>query len=135
CSTGTAILACCQACCLVLCWLCRWLYAIAAGWAPHGSRPCPARASVTLLLALTGPGLKTSVLGAQRHPGGERLHEALQEFLRPVVVQFAIVVEQLVCAAHIGFGLRHGRNVQRHQNLTQMMVCAKAAHGTGRDAD
>src|SRR3984893_16715595 len=55
-------------------------------------------------------------------PIRERLHELLQEFAATIVDELAMFIEQLVGIADIGFGLLHGRHVQEHQRLPQMII-------------
>ena len=58
-------------------------------------------------------------------PIRKRLHELLQEFAGAVVYEPAMFIEELVDMADIGFGLLHGRHVQKHQRLPQMMIGAE----------
>lgn len=55
-------------------------------------------------------------------PFGIGLHEAFQEFSGAVIDQFAARIEQFVGAADISLRLRHRRDVQKHERLTQMMI-------------
>ncbi len=55
-------------------------------------------------------------------PFRERLHELLQEFSGTIVDELAMFIEELVGMADIGFGLLHGRHVQKHERLPQMMI-------------
>jgi hypothetical protein len=55
-------------------------------------------------------------------PIRERLHELLQEFAGTIINELATFIEELVGTANIGFGLLHGRHVQKHQRLPQMMI-------------
>ena len=58
-------------------------------------------------------------------PIRKRLHERLQEFTGAFADELALLIEQLVGMAEIGFGLLHGRHVQKHQRLPEMMVGAE----------
>src|SRR5437667_12841865 len=55
-------------------------------------------------------------------PIRERLHELLQEFAGAVVDELAMFIEELVGMADISFRLLHGRHVQKHERLPQMMI-------------
>src|SRR6266849_951944 len=67
-------------------------------------------------------------------PIRERLHELLQEFAGAVADELAMLIEQLVGMAEIGFGLLHGRHVQKHQRLPQMMIGAEGPDRARRAA-
>src|ERR1700730_2893456 len=58
-------------------------------------------------------------------PFRERLHKALQEFAGAIVGKLAVLIEELVGMADIGFGLLHGRHVQKHKRLPEMMIGAE----------
>src|SRR5205814_3367873 len=68
----------------------------------------------------------------QIHPVGVALRKLLQKLLRAWIGQLAFPVEQLGCAAYIRFGLLHGRNIQKHERLAQMMIRAETADRTRR---
>ena len=70
-----------------------------------------------------------------RDPCGISLHEILQELVRAIVDELAVGVEQLVGAADIGFGLRHGRDIKEDKRLPQMMVGAKSTDTARRGTD
>jgi hypothetical protein len=55
-------------------------------------------------------------------PIRKRLHEVLQKFACTIVDELAMFIERLVGMADIGFGLLHGRQVQKHQRLPEMMI-------------
>ena len=58
-----------------------------------------------------------------------------QEVSGGLVDQFALGVEQFIRTAEIGFRLLHGRHIQKHQGLAQVMVRAKAADRAGGCGD
>ena len=64
-------------------------------------------------------------------PIRERLHELLQEFSGAVADELAVFTEQLVDMADICFGLMHGRYVQKHERLPQMMIGADGPDRAG----
>src|SRR5882757_5985372 len=68
-------------------------------------------------------------------PIRERLHEILQECVGAVVDELAMFIEELVGMADIGFGLLHGRHVQKHERLPQMMIGAEGPDRARRAAD
>src|SRR5712671_5610555 len=68
-------------------------------------------------------------------PFRERLHELLQEFTGAVADELAMLIEQLVGMADIGFGLLHGRHVQEHERLPQMMIGTEGPDRARRTAD
>src|ERR1700704_2356673 len=101
-------------------------------------RPRPSASAVTISLA-GPPHLKASDPLASRSdrldPICERLHELLQEFSGTVVDELALLIEQLIGMADIGFGLLHGRHVQKHQRLPQMMIGTEGPDRARRAAD
>src|SRR6267378_2314278 len=68
-------------------------------------------------------------------PFRERLHELLQEFAGTIVDELAMFIEELVGMADIGFGLLHGRHVQKHERLPQMMIGAEGPDRARRTAN
>src|SRR3984893_6821752 len=68
-------------------------------------------------------------------PIRERLHELLQEFPGAVADELAMFIEELVGMADIGFGLLHGRHVQKHERLPQMMIGTEGPDRARRAAD
>src|SRR5450755_17365 len=68
-------------------------------------------------------------------PLRERLHELVHELPRCVVGDRPRVAEHLGCAADIGLGLRHGRNVEEHQRLAKVVIGAERAQSPGREAE
>src|ERR1700692_1658843 len=60
-------------------------------------------------------------------PVCERLHERLQEFAGAVAGDLALFIEQLVGVANIRFRLLHGRDVEKHERLPQMMIGAEGS--------
>ena len=64
-------------------------------------------------------------------PIRERQHELLQEFAVAIADELAVLIEELVGMADIGFGLLHGRHVQKHERLPQMMIAPKAPIALG----
>src|SRR5713101_1967819 len=68
-------------------------------------------------------------------PIRERLHELLQEFAGTIVDELAMFIEELVGMADIGFGLLHGRHVQEHERLPQMMIGTEGPNRARRTAD
>ncbi|MEH2474393.1 hypothetical protein V1281_004423 [Nitrobacteraceae bacterium AZCC 2161] len=51
------------------------------------------------------------------------------------VLELATFLEQLVCMADIGFRLLHGRHVQKHERLPQIMIGAEGPDRGRRTAD
>ena len=49
-----------------------------------------------------------------------------QEISGGLVDEFAFGVEQFIRTTQIDFGLLHGRHIQKHQGLAQVMVGSKA---------
>src|SRR5260370_41289170 len=68
-------------------------------------------------------------------PIRERLHELLQEFAGAIADELAMFIEELVGIADIGFGLLHGRHVQKHERLPEMMIGAEGPDRARRAAD
>src|SRR5258707_13978930 len=68
-------------------------------------------------------------------PIRERLHELLQEFAGAIVDELALLIEELVGTADIGFGLLHGRHVQQHERVPQMMIAAEGPDRARGPAD
>src|SRR5229473_2541806 len=68
-------------------------------------------------------------------PIRKRLHDLLQEFAGAFADELAMFIEELVNMAEIGFGLLHGRHVQKHQRLPEMMIGAEAPDRARRTAD
>jgi len=60
-------------------------------------------------------------------PIRKRLHKLLQEFSGIIVDELAVLIEELVGMTDIGFGLLHGRHVQKHERLPQMMIGAEGS--------
>jgi hypothetical protein len=58
----------------------------------------------------------------------KRLHELLQEFAGAIADELAMFIEELVDMADIGFGLLHGRHVQKHERLPEMMIGAESPY-------
>jgi hypothetical protein len=52
----------------------------------------------------------------------ERLHELQQEFAGAVADELAVLIEEPVGMTDIGFGLLHGRHVQKHERLRQRLL-------------
>src|SRR5882724_3856517 len=94
---------------------------------PSSSR-CPLVARAWASDALT---LRSGPLDPVR----ERLHELLQEFAGAIADQLAMFIEELVGIADIGFRLLHGRHVQKHERLPQMMIGAEGTDRARRAAD
>ena len=61
-------------------------------------------------------------------PIRERLHELLQEFSGAIADELAMFIEELVDMADIGFGLLHGRYIQKYQRLPEMMIGAERSY-------
>ena len=68
-------------------------------------------------------------------PIRKRLHEVLQEFAGAIADELALLIEELVGMADIGFGLLHGRHVQKHERLPEMMIGAEGSDRARRAAD
>src|SRR6266567_7292573 len=68
-------------------------------------------------------------------PIRERLHELLEEFAGAVVDELTMFIEELVGMADIGFGLLHGRHVQKHERLPEMMIGTEGPDRARRTAD
>jgi hypothetical protein len=75
--------------------------------------------------------LKSDRLGPIR----KRLHKLLQEFSGIIVDELAVLIEELVGMTDIGFGLLHGRHVQKHERLPQMMIGAEGSDRARRAAN
>src|SRR5258708_27695795 len=103
---------------------------VSATHATTNSRTC-GQYNFELRLASDALALRSGRLDPIR----ERLHERLQEFAGTIVDEFAMLIEQLVCMADIGFGLLHGRDVQKHERLPQMMIGPESPDRARRSAD
>src|SRR4029077_12798977 len=68
-------------------------------------------------------------------PIRERLHELLQEFAGAVADEIAMFIEELIGMTDIGFGLLHGRHVQKHERLSQMMIGTEGPDRARRTAN
>src|SRR5258708_7343165 len=68
-------------------------------------------------------------------PIRERLHELLQKFAVAVADELAMFIEKLVGMADIGLGLLHGRYVQKHQRLPEMMIGTEGPDRARRTTD
>ena len=53
--------------------------------------------------------------------------ECFEECSRAIIDEPVGFIEQIMCIANVGLGVLHGRYVERHQRLAQMVVGAKAA--------
>jgi hypothetical protein len=61
--------------------------------------------------------------------------ELLQEFAGAVADELAVLIEELVGMTDIGFGLLHGRHVQKHERLPQMIIGAEGSDRARRATD
>jgi hypothetical protein len=68
-------------------------------------------------------------------PIGKRLHKLLQEFAGAVAGKLAMFIEALVGMTDIGFWLLHGRHIQKHERLPEMMIGAEGPDRARRTAD
>src|ERR1700688_4535037 len=68
-------------------------------------------------------------------PLRERLHELVQKFAGAIADELAMFIEELVGMADVGFGLLHGRHVQKHERLPEMMIGAEGPDRARRAAD
>src|SRR5213080_107628 len=68
-----------------------------------------------------------SLFHVRFNPYGKCRHKILQELARGVIIKISTAIEQLVGASDVRLRLLHCRNVQKHQRLPQVMVCAEAA--------
>src|ERR1700693_6434656 len=68
-------------------------------------------------------------------PIRERLHKLLQKFAGAVADELTMFIEELVGMADIGFGLLHGRHVQKHERLPEMVIGAEGPDRARRAAD
>src|SRR5882757_8789241 len=81
-------------------------------------------------------GVRCADLGTVRlDPTRKRLHEVLQEFAGAIADELAVLIEELVGTTDIGFGLLHGRHVQKHERLPEMMIGAEGPDRARRAAD
>src|SRR5258707_10862543 len=81
-------------------------------------------------------GVRCADLGTDRlDPIRKRPHEVLQEFTGAIADELAVLIEELVGMTDIGFGLLHGRHVQKHERLPEMMIGAEGSDRARRAAD
>src|SRR4051812_16055637 len=68
-------------------------------------------------------------------PAAELVDELSQEFASRVVGKTASLVEEARGAANVGLRLLQGEDVEEHQHLPEMVIRAKTADRSRRDAD
>src|SRR5690606_39434966 len=69
------------------------------------------------------------------HPTFKRVKKFLHELPCRIAYKFSVLVEQFFRIANIRFRLLHGRNVEEHERLAEVVVGTKSSHRPLRNTD